>query len=162
MRTLYLLLLLLAAVLAAVTVLNWEAFVAPTELSLGIASVSLPLGLTLLSLLVLLTVLFLVHAVYLQGTVLLDTRRHSKELQANRELADKAEASRFTALQEFISTELTRQAMRQADAHQALLARIAELEQASQTFTEQTGNSLAASLGELEDRLERGLPAPRR
>jgi hypothetical protein len=52
--------------------------------------------------------------------------------------------------------------MRQADAHQALLARIAELEQASQTFTEQTGNSLAASLGELEDRLERGLPAPRR
>ena len=88
MRTLYLLLLLLAAVLAAVTVLNWEAFVAPTELSLGFASVSLPLGLTLLSLLVLLTVLFLVHAVYLQGTVLLDTRRHSKELQANRELAD--------------------------------------------------------------------------
>lgn len=158
MRTLYLLLLLLAAVLAAVTVLNWEAFVAPTELSLGFASVSLPLGLTLLSLLVLLTVLFLVHAVYLQGTVLLDTRRHSKELQANRELADKAEASRFTALQEFISTELTRQ----AEAHQALLARIAELEQASQTFTEQTGNSLAASLGELEDRLERGLPAPRR
>ena len=65
-------------------------------------------------------------------------------------------------MQEFISTELTRQAMRQADAHQALLARIAELEQASQTFTEQTGNSLAASLGELEDRLERGLPAPRR
>ena len=54
------------------------------------------------------------------------------------------------------------QAMRQADALQALLARIAELEQASQTFTEQTGNSLAASLGELEDRLERGLPAPRR
>ena len=53
MRTLYLLLLLLAAVLAAVTVLNWEAFVAPTELSLGFASVSLPLGLTLLSLLVL-------------------------------------------------------------------------------------------------------------
>lgn len=109
MRTLYLLLLLLAAMLAAVTVLNWEAFVSPTELSLGFASVSLPLGLTLLSLLVLLTVIFLVHAVYLQGTVLLDTRRHSKELQVNRELADKAEASRFTALQEFISTELTRQ-----------------------------------------------------
>ena len=162
MRTLYLLLLLLAAMLAAVTVLNWEAFVSPTELSLGFASVSLPLGLTLLSLLVLLTVIFLVHAVYLQGAVLLDTRRHSKELQANRELADKAEASRFTALQTFISTELTRQAMRQDEAHQALLARIAELEQASQTFTEQTGNSLAASLGELEDRLERGLPGPRR
>lgn len=162
MRTLYLLLLLVAAVLAAVTILNWEAFVTPTELSLGFAQVALPLGLTLLSLLVLLTVIFLVHAVYLQGTVLLDTRRHTKELQANRELADKAEASRFTALREFIAAELATQAARQAEAQQALMARIAELEQASQTFTEQTGNSLAASLGELEDRLERGLPGPRR
>ena len=36
------------------------------------------------------------------------------------------------------------------------------LEQATQTLTEQTGNSLAASIGELEDRLERGLPAPER
>lgn len=162
MRTLYLLLLLVAAVLAAVTILNWEAFVTPTELSLGFAQVALPLGLTLLSLLVLLTVIFLVHAVYLQGTVLLDTRRHTKELQANRELADKAEASRFTALREFIAAELATQAARQAEAQQALMARIAELEQASQTFTEQTGNSLAASLGELEDRLERGLPGSRR
>ena len=162
MRTLYLLLLLLAALLAAVTLMNWEAFVAPTELSLGFTTVAVPLGLLLLSLLVLLTVIFLVHAVYLQGTVLLDTRRHTKELQSHRELADKAEASRFTALREFIAAELATQAARQAEAQQALLARIAELEQASQTFTEQTGNSLAASIGELEDRLARGLPAPER
>ena len=161
MRTLYLLLLLLAAMLTAVTFLNWEVFVTPTELSLGFASVSLPLGLLLLSLLVLLTVIFLVHAVYLQGTVLLDTRRHTKELQTHRE-ADKAEASRFTALREFIAAELATQAARQTEAQQALLARIAELEQATQTLTEQTGNSLAASIGELEDRLERGLPAPER
>ena len=162
MRTLYLLLLLLAALLAAVTLMNWEAFVAPTELSLGFTTVAVPLGLLLLSLIVVLTVIFLVHAVYLQGTVLLDTRRHTKELQANRELADKAEASRFTALREFIAAELATQAARQAEAQQALLARIADLEQASQTLTEQTGNSLAASIGELEDRLARGLPAPER
>lgn len=162
MRTLYLLLLLVAAMLAAVTLMNWGAFVSPTELSLGFTTVAVPLGLLLLSLIVVLTVIFLVHAVYLQGTVLLDTRRHTKELQANRELADKAEASRFTALREFIAAELATQAARQAEAQQALLARIAELEQASQTLTEQTGNSLAASIGELEDRLERGLPGPRR
>ena len=38
------------------------------------------------------------YVLSLQGSVLLETRRHTKELQAQRELADKAEASRFTEL----------------------------------------------------------------
>ncbi len=146
MRTLYLLLLLLAAVLAAVTVLNWEAFVAPTELSLGIASVSLPLGLTLLSLLVLLTVLFLVHAVYLQGTVLLDTRRHSKELQANRELADKAEASRFTELRAFLENQ-------HQQTQSQLMARLDALESHLAARAQESDNSTAAYVGQLEQQL---------
>ena len=162
MRTLYLLLALVAALLAAVATLNWEVFITPTDISLGFGQVAVPLNLMLLGLLVLLSVLFLVHAVYIQGSALMETRRHTKELQANRELADKAEASRFTALREFIAAEMTRQEARQTEAQQQLLVRLTELAQASHTLTEQTGNSLAASLGELEDRLERGLPAPRR
>lgn len=162
MRTLYLLLALVAALLAAVATLNWEVFITPTDISLGFGQVAVPLSLMLLGLLVLLSVLFLVHAVYIQGSALMETRRHTKELQANRELADKAEASRFTALREFIAAEMTRQEARQTEAQQQLLVRLAELAQASHTLTEQTGNSLAASLGELEDRLERGLPPPRR
>ena len=137
-------------------------FITPTDISLGFGQVAVPLNLMLLGLLVLLSVLFLVHAVYIQGSALMETRRHTKELQANRELADKAEASRFTALREFIAAEMTRQEARQTEAQQQLLVRLAELAQASHTLTEQTGNSLAASLGELEDRLERGLPPPRR
>ncbi len=162
MRTLYLLLALVAALLVAVATLNWEVFITPTDISLGFGQVAVPLNLMLLGLLVLLSVLFLVHAVYIQGSALMETRRHTKELQANRELADKAEASRFTALREFIAAEMTRQEARQTEAQQQLLVRLAELAQASHTLTEQTGNSLAASLGELEDRLERGLPPPRR
>lgn len=162
MRTLYLLLALVAALLVAVATLNWEVFITPTDISLGFGQVAVPLNLMLLGLLVLLSVLFLVHAVYIQGSALMETRRHTKELQANRELADKAEASRFTALREFIAAEMTRQESRQTEAQQQLLVRLAELAQASHTLTEQTGNSLAASLGELEDRLERGLPPPRR
>ena len=162
MRTLYLLLALVAALLVAVATLNWEVFITPTDISLGFGQVAVPLNLMLLGLLVLLSVLFLVHAVYIQGSALMETRRHTKELQANRELADKAEASRFTALREFIAAEMTRQEARQTEAQQQLLVRLAELAQASHTLTEQTGNSLAASLGEFEDRLERGLPAPRR
>jgi len=146
MRTLYLLLLLLAAMLAAVTVLNWEAFVSPTELSLGFASVSLPLGLTLLSLLVLLTVIFLVHAVYLQGTVLLDTRRHSKELQANRELADKAEASRFTELRGVL------EALHARDKEE-VMARLDVLEAHLVQRAQESDNSTAAYVGQLEQQV---------
>ena len=45
---------------------------------------------------------------YIQGTVLVETRRHAKELAAQRELADKAEASRFTDLRAHLDQEMQR------------------------------------------------------
>ena len=93
-RTLLMLVVLGAIVLFAA--LNWSSFMAPTTMSLGFAAVQAPLGLILLGLMALLTALFLVFVVYLQTSVLLETRRHARELQTQRELADQAEASRFT------------------------------------------------------------------
>lgn len=161
MQILYLLLLLLGALVAAVAVWNWDVFSASTDLWLGFGTVSIPLGVTLLALLVLVTVLFLVHAVYTQGSALLEARRHTKEMQANRDLADKAEASRFTALREYIADEFSRQAARHASAQKEIIDRIVIMERTSQTYSEQATNSLAATLGELEDRLERHLPDER-
>ena len=108
MRTLYLLLALVAALLVAVATLNWEVFITPTDISLGFGQVAVPLNLMLLGLLVLLSVLFLVHAVYIQGSALMETRRHTKELLANRDLADKAEASRFTDLRAHLDREVAK------------------------------------------------------
>lgn len=148
-------LLLVLAAIAAFAALNWGRFIAPTELSLGITAVQMPLGLLMLGLLFFLTALFLVYVVYLQGSALLETRRHSRDMQANRELADHAEASRFTELRGFLAVELTKQIHLNADANSSILARIDQLEQDLRSFIEQSGNSLAAYIGELEDRLEK-------
>lgn len=96
LHTLFLLLVL--ALIAAFAALNWSVFITPTDLSLGYTTVQMPMGLLMLGLLFFLSALFLVYVVYLQGSVLLETRRQSRDLQANRELADRAEASRFTEL----------------------------------------------------------------
>ncbi|MDO8457231.1 MAG: LapA family protein, partial [Burkholderiaceae bacterium] len=96
MKTRTLLLLLVLVAIAAFATLNWGAFMATTTLSLGVADVQAPLGLVMLGMIVFVSAVFLVFLVYLQASILLEARRHARELQANRGLADKAEASRFT------------------------------------------------------------------
>jgi hypothetical protein len=132
--TLLLLLVLVAVVLFAA--LNWHAIVAPTTVSLLVTDIQAPLGLLLLGITVLISALFLIFVVYLQTTVLLEARRHSRELQTQRELADSAEASRFTELRGHLDTGLRK------------------LSDDVRASIEQSGNSLAAYIGELEDRLE--------
>ena len=105
LRTVLLLVVLIAVALFAA--LNWGAFLAPTTVSLGVTQVQAPLGLILLGLLAVLGALFLGYVAYLQTTVILEWRRHAKELQAQRERADQAEASRFTELRAHVDTRLT-------------------------------------------------------
>jgi hypothetical protein len=153
----YLRTLLIFVVLGLVAVfsaLNWSAFIAPTVLSLGFTTVEAPLGLILLAIVGLLTLLFLVYVTYLQSTVLFETRRHSRELQAQRELAEQAEASRFNQLRAFIETELEKVAGEIEQSKSLLLNRLDQIERDFRTGLEQTGNSLAASIGELEDRFD--------
>lgn len=150
-----LLLLLVLTAIAAFSALNWEVFLSPTELSLGYTTVNTPLGLVMLGILAIVTTLFLAFVVYLQGSVLFESRRHSKELQVNRDLADRAEASRFTELRTFLDAELTKQSIQNGDSKDALLARLDKLEHEFQSFMEQSGNTLAAYIGELEDRVEK-------
>lgn len=153
-RTLFLLLVLVA--IASFSALNWSAFITPTTLNLGIADVQAPLGLIMLGALVLVAATFLVYIVYLQTTVLLDARQHARELQSNRKLADQAEASRFTELRGYLGESLKRQLAQDLESRAAVLARFEQLDRELRLAVEQSGNSLAASLGELEDRLDQG------
>src|SRR5674476_715596 len=151
MRIRTILLLLVLVAVAAFSVLNWNVFVSPTALSLGVTSVQAPLGLIMLVLLV-----FLVFVVYLQSTVLFDTRRHSKELQAHRALANQAEASRVTELREFLNVELKQQTSQNAASQATVLARLDALDRDLHLKLEQSENSLSAYIAELEDRLTAG------
>ena len=153
MRIRSLLLALVLALIAAFTVLNWSVFLADTPLSLGVSTVQAPLGLIMLGLLIFMVAYCLVYVLYLQSNVLMDARRNAKELQTNRELADKAEASRFTELRSFVEAGLKQGAAQDKAAQQALMVRLDTLENTLRNSVEQSGNSLSAYIGEIEDRL---------
>lgn len=153
MRTMILLVAL--GIVAAFAALNWDAFMALTTLSFGFTEVQAPLGLIMLAMIAFITVLFLVFVVYMQTTVLLEARRHARELQSNRDLADKAETSRFNELRAHLDAELQKQAAREDELHAALLARLENLEQGLRSAVEESGNTLAAYIGEVEDQLQK-------
>jgi uncharacterized integral membrane protein len=88
--------------------INWEAFSALTPLSLGVTTVQAPLGVIMLGLVVFLCVLFAVWVISLQARSLFEARRQTRELQTQRDLADRAEASRFTELRAELMARLDR------------------------------------------------------
>ncbi len=106
------LLLLIIVAITGLALLNWDALSVVTAVSVGLATFDAPLGLLMLGLTALLAVLLVAYVLSLQGSVLLETRRHTKEMQAQRELADKAEASRFTELAHFWSNNKARPMLR--------------------------------------------------
>ena len=141
--------------IAALAALNWSTLSAPTDVWLGFMTVSAPLGLIMLGLTVVLAAFFLVYVLYLHSSVLIDTKRHTKEMQAQRDLADKAEASRFTELRNFLEAQENKHMAQNADRQTALLARLDQLETSVRLRSDQTDNTVAAHIGQLEDRIER-------
>lgn len=152
-RTVIILLIILAT--AALAALNWTALSTPAMISLGVTTMEAPLGLVMLGLTTALVFVFAAYVLYLHSSVMLETRRHTKEMTAQRELADKAEASRFTELRNFLEAQQQQGKVADAEMRAALVARIEQAERSLQSRIEQSDNSVAAHVGELEDRLER-------
>ena len=128
------LLILVAAGLAALfIVLNWRVFAGPAKLNLAVTQAEVPVGIMMLMLFVLaLAVLWILVSGW-QGTLLAEFRRQAKELQAQRLLAESAEASRFTELGALIREEMAK----------------------LRTELQDTEHSIAATLGEMDDRLRK-------
>lgn len=139
-------LLLVVAAIAALAALNWVALSALSVVSLGVVTLEAPLGLIMLGLTTLLGVFFIVYVLSLQGSVLMDNRRHAKEMLAQRELADKAEASRFTDLRLFLQTQ-------HEQAQTQLLGRMDLLETHLASRAQDSDNNTAAYVGQLEHQL---------
>ena len=149
MRVTSLILVLMVVLVAGFAALNWATFTAPTSLSLGVASVEAPLGAVMLAILVIVVLVFGGHMAMWQGRLLLEARRHAKELQAQRTLADQAEASRFTELRGAL-----------AEAVDRLAARADETRDALRNAMREDTNSLAAMIAELDDRARHGSDRP--
>ena len=151
LRTLMILVALVALVLF--TAVNWRAFTAPTTLSVIFATVEAPLGLVLLSLVVVLVALFLIYVVYLQSSVLFETRRHARELHAQRDLAEHAEISRIHELRSSLEAQLQAIGKQTERSQSELAARLDRLEAELRRSIEQSQNALAAALAEMDDHL---------
>jgi uncharacterized integral membrane protein len=134
---------------------NWHAIITPIPLSLVFMETNAPLGLILLGITGLLALLFLGFVVYMQSSTLMLRKRLNKELEAQRKLADEAEVSRFTDLRTYLESELQQLSNQNAELYQKSVNRIAELETALKTSIQETGSTLTAYIGELEDRLEK-------
>ncbi|HXT55602.1 MAG TPA: LapA family protein [Candidatus Eisenbacteria bacterium] len=150
-----LLIVLVLGVVVVFALLNWSVFTAPTTLSIGFTTFEAPLGLILLGAIGALTLLFLIYLVYLQATALMESRQYSRELKNQRELADRAEESRFTELRSSLETELRRIGDQMADSNAVINTRLDGLAHELRSAIEQSTNSLSAYIGEIEDRLER-------
>ena len=161
MRVLTVAILVVLALVVALVGLNWAAMTAPVGLSVGPTTLELPLGLTLLVLMSMLVALVAAYAVYLQGSALMEARRMSKEMLASRDLADKAEASRFTELRTQLMAELARIETREQASAEALKTRVDGLDALVREQAAESNRTMAAYLGEIEDKLDRVLPPGR-
>lgn len=141
--------------LAGFVALNVDEFTRMSVLSLGFTTVQVSLGLVMLLLLVIATVVFLATTLYTQSANLIETRRYARDLAHQRELADKAEASRFTELRSYLEVQALAVQQRETANHTVLAERFAQQQQAMLARLEESDNATAAYMGQLEDRLER-------
>jgi uncharacterized integral membrane protein len=149
---------LLLVVLVAVGIfaaLNWGVFTTPTPLHLVFARVEAPLGIIMLAVTAAVTVLYMVFLSWLEISALLEARRYARELHAQRQLAESAEASRLVELQRLLETGLGELRVVPAAAARDIVARLDQMEAGLRAEVERAGNTLAAYIGELEDRLGR-------
>ena len=147
--------LLLVSVFVA---LNWTELSRVTVLNFGITQAQGPLGLVMLGLLLLASGVFLAYALAIQTTSLLQFREHAREMKAQRELANSAEASRFSDLQATITRLDAESRERDTRLQEWFETRTTRMQEALDTRIEHSGNTLAAYVGELEERLSH-LPA---
>lgn len=154
MRSRSILLVVAILLVAGFAALNWSEVIRPSPLLFGLFVADAPLAAILLALLALATVAFILSAGTIRTQSLLESREHHKTLEAQRALADKAEASRFTDLRQHLDTQLRELRERDNIASSESTKQILEGQRELRAHLEQTNRTLAARISEMEHRLE--------
>jgi hypothetical protein len=154
MRTRAVLLVVAILLVAAFAALNWGEVVRSAPLSFGMFVMNAPLGVILLGLLALAVVAFALSAATIRTQALVDYRNHHRNLEQQRSLADKAEASRFTDLRQHLDSQLRDLRERDAVAATEFEKAMVQSQRELRTQLEQMNRTIAARLGELETRLD--------
>ena len=155
MRTKILLLIIGIVLIAGFGALNVDEFTRTSTLNLGFTSMQLPLGLVMTVLVIAILLIFLLTTLYMHSTNLIETRKYAKQLNAQRELADKAEASRFTELRRYMESQAVLATNQGNDTVAAIDRRMMQTEKLFLQRLEQTDNTNAAYWGQHDDALVR-------
>ncbi len=150
MNLLSVIILAVLLLLAVFTLVNWTVLTAPALLSFVAFDIEGPLGVILLGITLALVALFVLYALILRTNMLMESRRHHQELQAQRKLAESAETSRIDALRTQIELEF-------AQLRGAIDARMDTVAQSTKQSLDEATNSLAALVGEMDDKIDRAL-----
>ncbi len=154
MRSRSILLIVAILLVAGFAALNWAEIIRSSPVWFGPFVMDAPLGAILLGLLALAIVVFAVAAGTMRTQSLVESRHHYKTLEAQRELADKAEASRFTDLRQHLDTQLSALRERDTVAASEFEKAMAQNQREMRTQLEQINRTIAARLTELEHRLD--------
>ena len=140
-------------VLAVFTLANWSVLSASATLSFIVFEVDGPLGVILLGIMLVLVALFMLYALTLRTQMLMESRRYNQELQAQRKLAETAEASRLNELRAQVEGEFAQL----RSAVQALDGQMGQHEQSLRRALDEATNGLEALVGEMDDKIDRAL-----
>lgn len=147
MRARVIILVVALVALGGFAALNWAEFTRATPLNFGLVIEEASLPLILLGALGLVLLWFLLSSARGEHHRLVEYREHSKALQAQRELADKAEASRFTDLRQHIDTQLRETRQREETVVAEFEKTVAAHQREVRAQLEQINRTLAGRLG---------------
>jgi hypothetical protein len=154
MRARLLFIVIAAVLVAGFAAMNWSEFTRSAPLNIGWKTVDAPLMLIMLGLLGLVLVVFLVSSALQESRSMLESHRHGKALQAQRDLAEKAETSRFTELRQYMDTHLRENRQREAIAASEFEKAMVQSQRELRNQLELMNRTLGTRLGELESRIE--------
>lgn len=146
-------LLLLFVLCTVFLIVNWQGVMANVNVNLLWTEIQAPLGLILLLGPGLVILICLIYGFVQQAALSMELRRVNKQLQQARELAQKAEQSRFTELKNEMQKQMLELQNQSASRHASIMAAVNGLQAAVDESAQDTVNSLSASVGEVEDRL---------
>jgi hypothetical protein len=154
MRARLILLLVAILLVAGFAALNSAEIMKPTPLHFGVFSTEAPLGAILLGLLAVALLVFLASSAAASVRMKTTENRYHRELQVQRDLAEREEASRFTQLRQHFDNHLRESRQRDALVSPEFEKSMLQNHRDLRAQLEQMHHTLATRLGELETRLD--------
>jgi hypothetical protein len=151
-------------VVGGVAALNWPQFSRTEPMSFGVFTIDASVGLFMLAAFGLAILVMLLSSAVLESRYMMESNRHAKAMQVQRDLADKAEASRFTELRQYLDTHLRdnrqREAIAATEFEKSMLQSQRDMRSQLEAMSRTLDTRLAALEGRVDGRVDRDRVAP--